>query len=84
MFTFKDIPEINQVINKATDIAIKTIDFQKAIFAESMKYFNDVTDKYFYAFTVQTAEAANKSVEYAKENITTGSKKVANLFANSK
>ena len=84
MFTFKDIPEINQVVNKATDIAIKTIDFQKAIFAESMKYFNAVTDKMFYTYTTKAAESVNSATEYAKENITANQKKVANLFGNSK
>lgn len=79
---FKNFPEINQAIDKATGIAIQTLDYQKALFSETLKYFNDVTDKYFYTYTVQTAEAVNKGMEYAKENI--NKSKVANLFGDSK
>lgn len=81
---FKDLPELNTVVEKSTSIAIQTIEFQRTLFAETLKYFNDVTDKMFYTYTVKAAETVNSATEYAKENITTGQKKVANLFGNSK
>ena len=72
---------ISEVVNKSKDIAVKTVDFQNAMFKESLKFFNDVTDKYFYTYTSKLAEAADQSVGYAKEYIQTGT--VKTVFANS-
>ena len=65
-------------ITKTTDVAVKAIDFNHAVFKESMKFFNDITDKAFYTYTVSTADAVNKVTEYAKETIKT--QKVPNIF----
>lgn len=81
---FKDIPEISEVIDRVTNVTLQTIDYQKSLFSETMKYFNGITDKMFYTYTVKAAETVNSATEYAKENITTSKAKVANLFGNSK
>lgn len=81
---FKQLPETEFVFNKAVDIGLATIDYQAKMFTNTLEYFNQVTDKMFYTYTVKAAESVNTATEYAKENITTGSKKVANLFGNSK
>lgn len=81
---FKTIPEAEYIFNKTTDIMIATIDFQGKLFTTTLEYVNAVTDKMFYTYTVKAAETVNSATEYAKENITSNSKKVANLFGNSK
>ena len=70
-----------EVVSKSTDFGIKAIDFTNAVFKEQLKFFNDVTDKFFYTYTTQVAEAANKGAEYAKETL--GKVEVATIFGNS-
>lgn len=78
-FTFK--PEsIDSTVAKTKEVAIKTVDFNNTMFKESLKFFNDVTDKFFYTYTEAVAKAANQGSEYAKEFINTGT--VKTLFAN--
>ena len=76
MFDFTKLaikPEqIQDGINKSKDVAVKAVDYNNALFKESLKFFNDVTDKFFYTYTVKAAEAVNQSTEYAKELIQTG------------
>lgn len=76
MFDFTKLsvkPEqFQDVIEKSKEIAEKTVDFNSTMSKESLKFFNDVTDKYFYAYTVKVAEAINQGTEYAKEFIKTG------------
>lgn len=79
-----DVPEVEMTIDKVTDMAVQTIDYQKAVFSETLKYFNEITGKMFYTYTVSAAESVNNATEYAKENISNSKKKVANLFGNSK
>lgn len=81
---FKQLPELEYVVNKTTDIAIETINYQSKLFTDTLEYFNKVTDKMFYTYTIKAAESVNAATEYAKENITTQKAKVANLFGNSK
>jgi len=71
---------IADAVTKSKDIAIKTIDFNEVLFKESLKFFNDITDKFFYTYTVKAAEAVNQTSEYAKEFIQTGTLK--EVFAN--
>lgn len=81
---FKTLPELEYVFNKSTDIAIATMDYHAKLFTVTLEYFNQVTDRMFYTYTVKAAESVNGATEYAKENITSNKKKVANLFGDSK
>jgi hypothetical protein len=81
---FKLIPEAEYAFNKVTDASLATLDFQGKMFTTTLEYINTVTDKMFYTYTVKAAESINAATDYAKENITTNNKKVANLFGNSK
>jgi hypothetical protein len=81
---FKTLPELEFAFNKSTDIVIATMDYQAKLFTDTLEYFNSVTDRMFYTYTVKAAESVNNVTEYAKENITTGKKKVANIFGDSK
>ena len=85
MFDFTKLaikPEqIQDGIEKSKSAAVKAVDFNNTLFKESMKFFNDVTDKFFYTYTVKATEAVNQSTEYAKEFIQTGT--VKSVFGNS-
>lgn len=81
---FKAFPEAEYFVNKTTEVTKATIDFQSKLFTDTLEYFNTITDKMFYTYTVKAAESVNAATEYAKENITSNQKKVANLFGNSK
>lgn len=81
---FKQLPEAEYIVNKATDFTIATMNYHTKLFTDTLEYFNTVTDKMFYTYTVKAAESVNAATEYAKENITSNQKKVANLFGNSK
>lgn len=67
--------QVQDTIEKSKDFAIKTVEFHNTIAKESLKFFNDVTDKYFYTYTAKVAEAVNQGSEYAKEFIKTGTVK---------
>ena len=73
--------QIADVVTKSKEAAIKVVDYNEAVFKESLKLFNDMTDKFFYTYTVKAAEAVNQSTGYAKEFIQTGT--VKSLFGNS-
>ena len=75
---------IADAVEKSKSFATKAVDFNNIIFKESLKFFNEVTDKYFQTYTVKASEAADKSTEYAKEFIQTGSIKAfsTNSFKN--
>ena len=73
--------QVQDTIEKSKDFAIKTVEFNNTIAKESLKFFNDVTDKYFYTYTAKVAEAVNQGSEYAKEFIKTGT--VKSLYTNS-
>ena len=73
--------QIADAVTKSKDVALKVVDYNEAMFKESLKFFNDVTDKFFYTYTVKAAEAVNQSTGYAKEFIQTGT--VKSLFGNS-
>lgn len=81
---FKTFPELETMFDKTADFTKATLDYQANLFTNSLDYFNAVTDKMFYTYTVSTADAVNKATEYAKENITANKKKVSTLFGFSK
>ena len=81
---FKDFPEAEYIINKTASNIATTIDFNTSLFTKSMEYFNEITDKMFYAWTVQASDSLNKVSDYAKENITESSTKIVELFGNRK
>jgi|NOAtaT_6_FD_contig_31_818485_length_451_multi_6_in_0_out_0_1 predicted DNA-binding protein (UPF0278 family) len=78
------VPQIDEIVAKSTDVAIQTIDYQNSVFKETLKFFNTVTDKFFYTYTVSAADAVNKGTEYAKEAITKAGKQLSTVSANSK
>ena len=73
-FTVKP-EQIQDTVKKSKDIAIKFVEFQNAIAKETLDFFNNVTDKYFYTYTAKISEAVNQGSEYAKEFIQTGTVK---------
>jgi hypothetical protein len=81
---FKDFPEAEYVINKTASTIATTIDFNTSLFTKSMEYFNEITDKMFYAYTIQAADSLNKVSDYAKENINQTSTKIVELFGDRK
>jgi hypothetical protein len=81
---FKDFPEVEYVINKTASTIATTIDFNTTLFTKSLEYFNQVTDKMFYAWTVQASDSINKVSDYAKENINETTTKVTSLFGDRK
>ncbi len=81
---FKQLPELEFVLNKTADVTVATIEFQGKIFTDTLEYINEITDKMFYTYTVKAAETVNTATEYAKENITSSKSKVANLFGNTR
>lgn len=64
--------QFQDTVEKSKEVAIKAVEFNAIIAKESIKFFNDVTDKYFYTYTAKVAEAVNQGSEYAKEFIQTG------------
>ena len=64
--------QIQDAVEKTKTVAVKAVDYNGTVAKESLKFFNDVTDKYFYAYTTKVAEAINQGTEYAKEFIQTG------------
>jgi len=81
---FKTLPEAEYAFNKTTDVMVSTIDFNTTMVTKSMEYFNQVTDKMFYAWTVQAADTINKVSDYAKENITESKTKIVDLLGDTK
>jgi predicted DNA-binding protein (UPF0278 family) len=80
----KHYPEMEYFINKTTSTIATTIDFNAALFAKSLEYFNDVTDKMFYAYTVKVADSLNNVSDYAKENIQKSTKQIVDLLGDRK
>jgi len=81
MFDFPKTNDITFAINKTKDVAISTVDFGNTLFNESLKFFNEITGKTFYTYTVKAAEAHTQVTDYAKEFIKTGT--IKEIFANS-
>jgi hypothetical protein len=81
---FKILPEVEYAFNKTTDVMVSTIDFNTVMTSKSIDYFNQVTDRMFYTWTVQAIDAINKVSNYAKENITESKTKIVDLFGNTK
>jgi len=81
MFEFPKANDFAFVVNKSKDIAVSTVDFGNTLFNESLKYFNEITGKTFYTYTVKAAEAHTQVTDYAKEFIKTGT--VKEIFAGS-
>jgi len=81
---FKTLPEAEFAFNKTTDVMISTIDFNTSLINKSMEYFNQVTDKMFYAWTVQAADTINKVSDHAKENIKQSKTKIVDLLGDRK
>jgi hypothetical protein len=77
-------PEVEFAINKTASTVSSTIDFNTAVFTKSLEYFNEVTDKMFYAWTVQASDSINKVSDYAKENINQSTTKIVELFGDRK
>jgi hypothetical protein len=80
----KHYPELEFAINKTTSNISATIDFNAALFTKSLEFFNQVTDKMFYAWTVQAADSINNVSDYAKENINQSKTKIVELFGDRK
>lgn len=81
MFEFPKTQDLAFAVNKSKDVVVSTVDFGNALFTEGLKFFNEITNKTFYTYTVKAAEANNQATEYAKEFIKTGT--VKEIFANS-
>lgn len=81
---FKNFPEVEYVINKTTSNIAATIDFNTLLFTKSLEYFNDITDKMFYSYTVKAADTLNNVSDYAKENINQSTIKIVELFGDRK
>lgn len=70
MFTKNlETPELEYAVNKSIDLTVSTIEFQGSILTKSLEFFNEVTDKMFYTYTVKAAESINAATDNAKENI---------------
>jgi len=76
-------PEVEYIVNKTASNIATTIDFNTTLFTKSLEYLNEITDKMFYAWTVQAADAINKVSDHAKENIKS-STKIVELFGDRK
>ena len=81
MFDLPKTQDLAFAVNKSKDVAVSTVDFGNALFTESLKFFNEITNKTFYTYTVKAAEANNQATEYAKEFIKTGT--IKEIFAGS-
>lgn len=81
---FKNFPEVEYVINKTTSNIAATIDFNTLLFTKSLEYFNDITDKMFYSYTVKATDTLNNVSDYAKENINQSTTKIVELFGDRK
>ncbi len=81
MFDLPKTQDLAFVVNKSKEVATSTVDFGNTIFNEGLKFFNEITNKTFYTYTVRAAEANNQATEYAKEFIKTGT--IKEIFANS-
>jgi hypothetical protein len=77
-------PELEYIINKTASNVATTIDFNTTLFTKSLEYFNSVTDKMFYAWTVKAADSINTVSDLAKENINEATTKVVNIFGDRK
>jgi hypothetical protein len=77
-----ETPELEYAVNKSIDATIATIEFQGDILTKSLEFFNQVTDKMFYTYTVKAAETINTATENAKENIS--KLKTYNVFGSGK
>lgn len=81
---FKHFPEAEYLINKTADVAACTIDLNNSIFHQSLKFFNEITDKMYYSYTVKAAESLNTVSDYAKENIKKTQSQIVDLFGDRK
>ena len=81
MFDFPKTNDFAFAVNKTKDVAASTVDFGNTLFNESLKFFNEITGKTFYTYTVKAAEAHTQVTDYAKEFIKTGT--IKEIFANS-
>jgi hypothetical protein len=80
----KHFPELEYAVNKTVSNIATTIDFNTALFTKSLEYFNDITDKMFYAYTVKVAESLNTVSDHAKENIQKTTNQIVELFGDRK
>ena len=67
---FLKVPQIDEMSAKATELGLQAIDYNETLFKETLKFFNNATDKFFYTYTVNMADAVSKGTEYAKEAVT--------------
>jgi hypothetical protein len=81
---FNHFPEAEYIINKTTSNIATTIDFNTLLFTKSLEYFNQITDKMFYAYTIKAADTLNNVSDYAKENINQSTTKIVELFGSRK
>ena len=81
MFDLPKTQDLAFVVNKSKEVATSTVDFGNTLFNESLKFFNEITGKTFYTYTVKAAEANEQATEYAKEFIKTGT--IKEIFAGS-
>lgn len=77
---FKTFPEVEFTFNKSIDAGLAAIDYQAKLFTTTLEYINEVTDKMFYTYTLKAAETVNSATDYAKENIKSNRKKVAEIL----
>jgi poly-beta-hydroxyalkanoate depolymerase len=71
----------NQMFDKQKNLAIKAVDFNKEMADLSLKFFDEITEKYFYTYTLKASEMVKQGTENAKEFIKTGA--VKTVFGNS-
>jgi hypothetical protein len=81
---YKTLPEMEWIINKSFTTTVETFEFQRTLFAETLKFFNALTDKNFYTYTVKAAETVNSATDYAKENLESTQSKVTEFFGGGK
>jgi hypothetical protein len=77
-------PEVEFAINKTANAVTATIDFNTNVYTKSLEYFNEITDKMFYAWTSKAAESLNTVSDHAKENITETTTKIVALLGGGK
>jgi hypothetical protein len=77
---FKNLPEVEFAFNKSIDTTLSAVEYQSKLFTTTLEFVNEVTDKMFYTYTAKAAETVNSATDYAKENIKTSRKKVADLL----
>jgi hypothetical protein len=81
---FKHFPEAEYIINKTASNIATTIDFNTAVYTKSLEYFNQLTDKMFYAWTLKASDTINTVSDYTKNTLDESKSKIVELFGDRK